>query len=478
MDKLIILSIGIFVLLVMSFLMNQYDFFSPSFIVCAIFMVSCILALRAVAVWGVDESIFTLKATFIILSGLFLFVITEQLAKIISPKKYNPKKEENGSTRITMSSVKMVLILLFCIVTVTLYCYSAYHYVCKNGYIGAFHLSQIGKYWHDLTFVDENVGGVSRTIRIMGRAVNAIMFIGIYIFLNNIIMCRDNVIKNMVYIIPSICWLPVTIVTSARAIYLNLIGCAVLMVYIMINRKDCWKRRHRNFKKIITIGTVILAVALILFYFAVMNGLIGRKTDKTFLDYVTIYLGAPIIHFNQFIMDPPEGVHYFGQETFAGLQSILVRIGLIHTRYSTQSEARIIVANYGGNIYTFFRRPLHDFGLLGMYVITALTSFIFSYLYYKRIYKSDSSYKNDRFLIGYGYFFYIIYLFPIDNTIYPYISMSTVYFITTFWLAYAIMVGYIDVKLKAGGLKLTLKRTKPYHVNCTQENGHRYFRAP
>ena len=146
MDKLIILSIGIFVLLVMSFLMNQYDFFSPSFIVCAIFMVSCILALRAVAVWGVDESIFTLKATFIILSGLFLFVITEQLAKIISPKKYNPKKEENGSTRITMSSVKMVLILLFCIVTVTLYCYSAYHYVCKNGYIGAFHLSQIGKY--------------------------------------------------------------------------------------------------------------------------------------------------------------------------------------------------------------------------------------------------------------------------------------------------------------------------------------------
>lgn len=465
MDELIILSIGIFVLLMMSFFMNQYDFFSPSFIICAIFMVSCILALRAVIVWGVNESIFTLKATLIILSGVLLFFITEQFAKIISPKKYDLKKEKNGSTRITMSSIKIVLILLFCAVTVVLYCYFAYHYVCKNGYIGAFNLSQIGKYWHDLTFADENVGGVPRTIRIMGRAVNAIMFIGIYIFLNNVIMWRDKVIKNIVYIVPSICWLPVTIVTSARAIYLNLVGCAVLMVYIMINRKDCWKRQHKNFKKIVTIGTIILAVALILFYFAVMNGLIGRKTDKTFLDYVTIYLGAPIIHFNQFIIDPPESVHYFGQETFAGLQSILVRMGLISTRYSTQSEARIIVANYGGNIYTFFRRPLHDFGLLGMYIITALTSFIFSYLYYKRIYKSDSSYKNDSFLIGYGYFFYIIYLFPIDNTIYPYISMSTVYFITTFWLAYAIMVGHINIKLKVDGLKLILKRTKPYPKN-------------
>ena len=37
-------------------------------------------------------------------------------------------------------------------------------------------------------------------------------------------------IKNIIYIVPSICWLPVTIVTSARAIYLNLVGCAVLML--------------------------------------------------------------------------------------------------------------------------------------------------------------------------------------------------------------------------------------------------------
>lgn len=445
MSELTILLIGLFILLTISFLFSNFDFFSPSFIICAIFVISAFLALRAVAAWGVRESIFSMKATFIILSGVFVFIVFERIAWIFSRKKIIEKHGSMKPAAVVVSKRKMFLIGIFCIFTTIVYSLAVYKYVRLNGYTGGFEFSRIGHFYHELTFLDETRGGISRSIRYMSLGVRAVMFVSIYILLHNIILSDEKVIKNVKFLLPAICWLPITIFTSSRMIYLRLLGYSVLIAYIMINQKDCWKRKRKNFKKIIKIGTLVFVVTLILFYLAVVNGLIGRQTNKTFLDYITIYLGAPIIQFNQFITDPPKDVIYFGQETFAGINSLLIKLGLRDVQYSVQLEPRNIVGIYNGNIYTFFRRPLHDFGLFGMYIVTALVSYIFSFVYYRNVYKRYGSYKNDRTLIIYGYFFYIIYLIPMMNNLCNDVSTATVFFVIAVLFVYAFMTGHLKI---------------------------------
>ena len=50
--------------------------------------------------------------------------------------------------------------------------------------------------------------------------------------------------------------------------------------------------------------------------------------------------------------------------------------------YSTQKEFRNIRGINIGNVYTAFRSYIHDFGLGGMVILTALESLIMSMLYY------------------------------------------------------------------------------------------------
>ena len=172
------------------------------------------------------------------------------------------------------------------------------------------------------------------------------------------------------------------------------------------------KKTHR---KIIKYAAIFFIVMLLVFYIVSATGLIGRTTEKNFVDTIAIYLGAPILHFHQFMTDPPEPVQYFGQETLTKLLPIFKRMGFNVDRVSGQMEMRTLVDSYRGNVYTFFRRPYHDFGLIGMYIVVALTAILFSYIYYKRIYGKYQSYKNDRILILYSYFFYMIYIFSVDN---------------------------------------------------------------
>ena len=76
-------------------------------------------------------------------------------------------------------------------------------------------------------------------------------------------------------------------------------------------------------------------------------------------------------------------LQYGEKETFAGINNYIGnhfdRYDLI---YSTQKEFRNIRGINIGNVYTAFRSYIHDFGLGGMVILTALESLIMSMLYY------------------------------------------------------------------------------------------------
>lgn len=441
MSELLFLTIGVFVLLLVSLLLCGYDFFSPSFIVCLIFELSSILALYATISWDVPEDYFSPMAIFIILSGIFVFIITEQMIRMMYKKNVNISSENNITQIICIRPYKLVLLIVFCIMASFLCVVSYWHYIRLNGYGGGFDFQSIASFYHRLTFIADKEGGMARWVRWLQMAEMSIIFIFMYIFMNNVVGCKDKIIRNSVYLVPMICWIPNMLMTSSRSFYLQLAGAIVFFGYVSMCRRNRWSKMRKNYRRILIYSCAALITILIAFYAMVANGAIGRSANKTFLDYITIYLGAPIIHFNQFITNPPADVSYFGQETFGKMNSVLLRLGLVKNAALNQLEVRNIVGIYSGNVYTFFRRPYHDFGLIGMYVFVALTAGLFSHVYYKKIFGLGQSFRNDRTLVLYGYYFYIIYLFPVMCEVCNLVYFGTVYFLIIFYLVYGWIFG-------------------------------------
>lgn len=448
MEHLLFLLLGVLILLSITFFISKFDIFDPSFIACAMFFISTVFAIYAKIAWNVSDSFFSYKAVMIILSGLLVFIISCQIAKYASFPAAKKIINNNEKPKIIkISQFKLFLALMICAVSILLYVQFFYKYVQQNGYKEGFDLVKIGKFYHNLTFLSSKEGSIPWFIRLMLQIVNAMMYVCMYIFLYNTILCRDSVITNSAYLLPIVFWIPRVIVASSRTNLIKLAGFAIFIIYIMMNRRNNWKKKQRNYGKIFIISVTSLLVVLLAFYFVITSGIIGRNTNKNLIDYIAVYIGAPIIHFNQFIKSPPPDVSYFGQETFAGLNGTLYKRGLVNKQVSTQLEIRKITKNYSGNVYTFFRRPLHDFGLLGMYIVTFITGILFSYVYYKKIFKSVSSYKTDLIMIFYGYFFYIIYMFSIMNNYCNDISTANLFFLLAVFAVYSVMLGGIVLRL-------------------------------
>lgn len=267
MNALLMLLVGVVILLCVSFSISKYDFFRPSFIVCLMFFISTIFALYAVISWGVDENIFTYQATFIILSGIAVFMICEQFGKVLTHKKTTTTDTGEEYREIIIPRLKLLFILLFCTVSMGIYLFYFYRYVRANGYTGAFAVNQIAVFYHRLTFADETLGGIPRFARILLNFMNAIMYVCVYIFIHNVVLCRGKIVRNILYLVPSLLWFPRMLFTSSRTNYVRLMGFAVLLIYIMMNRRANWQRRKKNYKKIIKVGSIGFIIVLVLFYF-------------------------------------------------------------------------------------------------------------------------------------------------------------------------------------------------------------------
>lgn len=452
MEEITILTIGTAFLVLLSLMLSSYNFFSPSFVACLMMLLSSSVALYATYSWNVSENVYSIEATLIILSGLVVFIICEQFAKMMYAKKTLHRIQNNSVVieSIHIKKWKNMLVFIVFSLGAVFYCREVYHYVGQNGYGGSFDVGRIAYYYHKMTFWDEKEGKMSWIVNKIMILMRASMHVYVYIFVNNVVGAGEKIKKNLYLFIPVILNLPINLITSSRSSLLQLAGNFVFLVYIFMCRKRNWTHMSNNFSKIAKESVGTFCLAILLFYISTSTGAIGRVTDKTPFDYLAIYVGAPVIHFNQFITSPPDNVTHFGQETFAALNPTLVKVGLISDSYSRQLEIRTIASVqstvYAGNVYTFFRRPLHDFGLFGMYIVVGITSFIFSKIYYKKIYRRQKSYKLDRTLILYGYFYYVIYLFSIMNDWCNLIATTSIYFIIFLFLMYAFLTDHIDLK--------------------------------
>lgn len=434
MNYLFVLWIGLIVLCAQSFIMSGRDVFAPSVIFTGVFVISTSFTLANYQNWDIDYS---WKSCAIILFGNFIYVISEKIVSSIKKTVPVSSINSNGNCDFTPLTVQPCVVLVFSIfsvVSIFLYYLEINRIVSDFGINGMSSLAA----FKDLAAagkISEN--GVNFWVSQMLKITEASGFVFLYVILQNRFLASQNTTNSLIFV-PVFCLVAYCILASNRYQILSIVVFILISSYILRNQKYNWTRNISS--QYIRIGLITISIALPLFYFSI--SLIGRITEKSMFEYISLYAGGSIQHFNQYVQSPTEASSTWGEETFVGLHTILWKLGFIPEQPIIHLEFRQLNWKMKGNVYTFFRRPLHDFGFLGMIVFVAFISMIFGIVYFKKIKYITNSFENNFWVLLYSFFFPWIAMASIEQYAASYLSVNRFITIALIWIIYNIILRF------------------------------------
>lgn len=423
MDYLYILFCGCIFAFVMTFTILKGDLLSPSVIVSGVFLISISVAVSNENRWNI---LYSREATNILLVGIVTFCITDFVCKFFSqcvPHKTvkMPKNAVKGGSYITIQKNVLHFFILCEFIGIGLYYVNVAKIVGTNmldvqATLAAYRATQVGN------VTAEDTTNVFLTF--LNRFLRAYAYVSLFLFCQNWRYAKTKKQKKEILslLIPGLYLLAICFINSSRGEIIKIITFVFAANYIIRENQEKWKKNHGV--KYLAAALKVLAVFIPSFY--VMALIMNRVPKETMTDYLSSYIGGSIQHFNQYILNPPvKDVGTFGAETFAGVQSLLLRLGLIQVKASSHLEFRWLTATTHGNIYTFFRRPLQDFGLDGMILFTILVAGTFSVVYRFLIQNMLPGKRKNLLSLYYCYFLPWLTMASIEQLSVSYISIGT-----------------------------------------------------
>lgn len=415
MENLIILLITVVLIFCFAFALNNQDIMAPSVMVCMVFVFSIVLALYNAQKWKID---FSFEATALLSLGIALFAITDVIVARVLGRKRVYIQQNFQAIHIDKWKLKLISVLDMGIVILVLR--EVRRIAATNSWFtNIFYAYRIITSHSDSLSVDQYMNGAvnqSMKIVIVSGFVCAVLFIF------NVLICKEKWRKNILLLVPPVMLCLMTLFTGVRTNVLRLCVFSLVCGYVLLQYKQNWRiRTSWKFIRVLAISLV-----LILVLFGTLQSVLGRSGSTDIVSVIANYAGAPILHFNQYVQDPPAANEVFGQETFTGIWNVLYKLGITSRLFSAHEEYRYITADDFGNVYTLFRRFLQDFGTLGMCIMTIILSAFFSLLYNRGIKYRVLTYKRLRVLIEYGYLYYIIAMASIDSLVHDYLNVGTI----------------------------------------------------
>jgi oligosaccharide repeat unit polymerase len=424
------------ILLSIAFIVFNRDFISPSVVTLALFIVSTSCFAYNTDVW---EVIFTFKAYSLFTLSFILMIFTEYFFKkikiVISNRTYNAidaNKKNNTIVELQPLYIPKFwnrIIVIFVIFGSFYYI----HRVYQSGMsLGATGLDAIG--------LSKEEGDFDTISRLLFNSIRFISYVYAMIFCQNIIGCKQRIIKNISPLIVIGFALINMFFSGQRSVLISYIFGIMVLAGIVLH--DI-KRRGENinikkfFKKILYIGLILL----IFFYFS-KEAVKGKTIDTPFVEYFTYYFGSTISLMGK-IVEYPEICHtpfagYFGEKTFNGFYSALYSVGIVSEEPTSRRWVRIgglAPTNQAGNEFTFFCSPYIDFGFIGTLIFIVFFYSIFSYLYYKCILYRNPTIKRYNICIIYSYLYILIAMSFYQDTIRSHsrpINILYIIFVTIF----------------------------------------------
>lgn len=394
MNQFIVLIALLFVIFLLGYVISDGDFFSPTCIASLGFIFSSICAAINSSYWGMELKHNTIS---VIIGALFLYLSVETFVKIAIYGKYKSTSKRFSSTYENLYLIKVSNYILIGMIGLTSVAVLLYlRQVIKiakrhraSGTIGI----MLNKYRQLSSF---NVLDASDSfpgwLNLLYVAVIGMGLFWSYILINNYLVKRkidQNIILNAILVILSVV---MNMVNANRTRMIMLAISIMLYIWFFWHRIYGWK----SGVKIGTLIKIMIAVVGFIFIFFGLRNAVGRNDTRSLLYVITHYFGAPIAGLNSFLQNPVKST-IWGKETFAGINNYIGNhFGLKELVYSTQKEFRNIRGINIGNVYTAFRSYIHDFGYMGMIILTAIESLFMSVIYYtnkKRVVKAPIDIK-------------------------------------------------------------------------------------
>lgn len=408
------------ILFVIFFYLNHQDIMAPSSMMCIVFIFSTFLAILNGNKWNIDYS---MQSTLLVVTGLSVYGIIDIITKNVFGKHKKIYCTTETSKIISIDLWKSLAIIILDVLIV----YLVFREVIRitstiTGFSNIFYAYRIITSHSDDRTAEQYMNGI---VNQLVKIVLASGFIYLFIFVNNVLVNKEKLKKNLLYLVPPVLMSIMTLITGVRTNVLRLLISGLIEWYILLQMKKGWKiKTSWKFIRILA-----LSAAFILWGFSILQSVLGRIGTTDPFGVISNYAGAPIQFFDMYIKDPPSSNIIFGQETFSGLLNSLYKIGILPQNYSVHEEYRYLTTKDWGNVYTIFRRFVQDFGIGGMLVSMSVLSAFFSFLYNRKIKWNNLTYKRMITIIEYGYLYYIVALSSVDNLVHDYINIGTVVFI-------------------------------------------------
>ena len=391
------------ILLILTMLITSFDFVSPGFITIFMFILSTICVIWNEDYWNVR---FTQQTYNIVTLGLAVIVVVELFIKnILSQQRKNvwiDQKEFarregyriNIGTQATMALIFTIMMIIYV---------SA---VVRAGGSSSL-LNNIGVVHTDVEIDVGIVGSICIRVLRLGA------FPFLFFFINNVVCCKKKILNNILLLVPVLDAMIAIFFSGVRSTFMYYI-IAVLFYIVMLQRfRYGWKEiKWRKYIKHI----IIFGGLFIVFFVGSRSIVKNHGFTSTGMEYITFYLGSPLHLFNKIVNNTTLAfpTHYSnipGAHTFKWFYQEIYKFGLIDT-YVEDTRFVAVGGGYygGGNVYTIFATPYHDFGLFGMLIYVALFYAVFNYIYYKKFKYNQKVSNSLESLMLFGSYYYFVFM--------------------------------------------------------------------
>lgn len=440
---LMLILIGILIFLNLKY--YKFDILSPSLLYNISMFISIVCSMIGLSSWNSQASLDISTCLIVIFSVLFFnvgeFCIRFYIYKFSKKKNIN-LIDNRKKFPIEVSNVatwKIVLELIFVFIVLLLVFSEVYRIAIVAGYKSGGLGAMIKVYrstsiLFSTKYIEAGVG-INIIVAQLQKIMEVICYVNLYYIANIFFVKKIVWRKYILYLLIVLFSFVSSLLTGSRMQLLIYIVFFVVVLIFKLSNKYNYKEIIEKFWKKIIVGCLIVVS---LFY--IILPLTGRKSEVSFIDYITFYFGAPIPTLNIFINEPIDEPKVFGEETFRGIQNVLYKLKLSDYIQPISKEWEFFYTEdnqkLSSNIYTSGKRYFFDFGFAGVIILQFVNGAVMYSLYLLAMSK-----KNMVFVI-----FFAMYAYTIIDQVRDEYLFSTFVHINTVFKFVVLCVGAYFLK--------------------------------
>ncbi|ORO92419.1 O-antigen polymerase [Streptococcus mitis] len=386
-----------------NFNLTQREYLHPSNIYYVIFVVTQFFCILGQEYYGIS---FNGGTVFIILSTMIVFTVISLLSrKILMP---NARIISLNPNVIEFNFWLKAIVLVIQIVTI-FYFYNFINrlFIAGNGYSGS--LPELINYYDQILKFNSIRGrelniSVAKIYYYLKAFTDASSYIALYLLIKKYLVSKV-VDRFFLLIVANYSFF--LLLQGSRSPLFRLITSAMILWYFLYFYINDRKLNIKFIMKIINLMLLIVPFSILFLFLTGRNG-DGGQIDL--LQYLYIYIGAPLLNLNNFISSAYNSLplsHFFGEQTFYGAHAIIQKL---FGNYSSAIEYIVGSGSWQnasnglstGNVLTTYYPVVYDFGILGVLPISIIFS-LYYILTYDRLLLIKSNKIIDFRLFLYSY---------------------------------------------------------------------------